>query len=340
MDGNISKIVTLKDIAEKTGFTANTVSRVLKNKENISPKTRALILDTAKEMGYVGNSLAGSLRSGLSGTIAVIISDVSNPFFGIMVKEIDNVLLKNNYCTIVLNTDENYELEEKAIYLALSKRVDGVILCPTQRSRADLHLFAANNVPYVLMGRRFEEAADDYVVWDDQKGGYLATTHLVRQGHRRILFLNGPDYISSAKERLAGYKKALSEGGIPFDPKLVRQVTVTSKNTTQMLTHLIDDGVEFSAIFAFNDLMALEAVNVLMQHGYQIPGDIAVVGFDNIQSKLILPFQLTSVSTPKTKMARTAVEILLERIRSKDDAGAQARHQVVLNTSLVVRGSS
>ena len=331
------KIVTLKDIAEVTGYTANTVSRVLNNRENVSPKTRELILTTAKELGYVGNALAGSLRSGISGTIAVIISDVSNPLFGVMVREIDNVLLRQNYCAFVLNTGERYEMEEKAITLALSKKVDGVILCPTQIQRDDLRLLHANHVPYVLMGRRYEGQDDNYVVWDDFKGGYQATSHLIKQGHKSILFLNAPKYISSARERLSGYRQALEENGIPFQQKLVRQINVTSTDIRRTIVAALDAGVEFTAIFAFSDLIAFETVSTLESMGYKIPGDVAVVGFDNVQSKLSLPFPLTSVSTPKTKMAHKTVDILLSRIRDKEEDNP---HQIVLNTTLMVRGSS
>ena len=337
MPNNKSKNVTLKDIANITGYTANTVSRVINNKDNIADETRNLILSKAKEMGYVGNALASSLRSGISGTVAVIISDVSNPLFGIMIKEIDNMLFRKNYCAFVLNTGEKYEAEEKAIVLSISKKVDGVILCPTQESREAIKLLQTNRVPFVLMGRRFTNEDDDYVVWDDFKGGYLATSHLIKQGHKRILYLNGPKYISSASDRLSGYRKALEENNLPFQQKLVRQINIASTDIHRTLLDTLDAGVEFTAIFAFSDLIAFEAVSALESMGYCIPSDVAVVGFDNIQSKLSLPFPLTSVSTPKTKMAHKVVEILLNRIRDGED---DKKRQIILNTTLMVRGSS
>lgn len=196
--------VTLKDISQRTGFSVNTVSRTLKGKEYIAEDTRRTILDAAKELGYIGNSLAGALRSGLTGTVAVVISDVSNPLFGIMVKDIEDALAEHNYCAFVLNTGENIEQEERALHLALSKKVDGVIWCPTREREETLHLLRANSTPFVLMGRHFQHAEVDSVVWDDEKGGMLATRHLLERGHRNILLLNGPDYISSARERLEG----------------------------------------------------------------------------------------------------------------------------------------
>ena len=193
-------VITLKDIANDTGFSINTVSRVLNNKDNIADKSREQILRSAQKLGYVKNSLAGSLRSGSSGTIAIIISDVSNPIFGSLVKEIDALLRMKNYCAFILNTNEEKDLEQNAVYVAIGKKVDGVILCPNQQSRASIDLLTANNVPYVLMGRHFENEPENAVVWDDRRGGYLATTYLIRTGRKDILFLNGPQYISSSKE--------------------------------------------------------------------------------------------------------------------------------------------
>lgn len=331
------KIVTLKDISLKTGYTINTVSRALKDKDDIAESTKKLIVETAKEMGYIGNSLAGALRSGVTRTIAIIISDVSNPLFGIMVKEIESVLRRKNYCTFVLNADEDYELEEQAVYLALSKKVDGIIICPTQKKRDSIDLLIKNGTPFVLMGRRFEDYPAEYVVWDDIKGGYLATSHLIQRGHRRILFLNGPAYISSAKDRLEGYKKALSENSIDFSDDLVKEIKVTSQSCSKTLKKLIKDGVKFTSVFAFSDLVAWETIDTLNMLGYNVPNDIAVVGFDNIQSKMHLPFPLTTVSTSKTKMAKKTVDILLNKINGKvtDD-----KSYIVIDTELIVRGST
>ncbi len=334
---NKKSIVTLKDISLKTGYTINTVSRALKGKDDIAEPTRKLITETAKELGYIGNSLAGALRSGVTRTIAVIISDVSNPLFGIMAKEIEAELRKKNYCTFVLNTNEKYELEEQAVYLALSKKVDGIILCPTQKKKDDLDLLRAQGIPFVLMGRRFPEYPADYVIWDDVKGGYLATSHLIERGHREILFLNGPKYISSAQDRLEGYKKALSENGIDFSDKLVKEIKITSKSCTEIIKKLINDGIKFTSVFAFSDLIAWEAIEALNRLGYNVPQDIAVAGFDNIQSKLHLPFPLTTVSSPKVKMAHKTVEVLLNKINEKNST---RRNNHIIDTELVVRSST
>lgn len=330
------KTVTMKDIAIQTGFSINTISRALKDKDDISVQTKELIADTAKKLGYIGNSLASSMRSGETGTIAVIVSDVSNPLFGIMVKEIETELRKSNYCTFVLNSDENYTREEEAIKLALSKKVDGVIICPTQSDKEDIEMLSKNGIPFVLMGRHFDDIETDCVVWDDRKGGYLATSHLIEKGHREILFLNGPDYISSARERLEGYQKALSENNLEFNNNLVQKTMVNSKNCLTVFKKLADNKVGFSAVFTFNDVLAWEAISALKKLGIRVPEDIAVVGFDNIQSKLQIPFLLTTVSTPKSLMAKKSVELILNKINGKN-------HKIVkhvIDTKLVLGDST
>lgn len=330
-------VITLKDIANDTGFSINTVSRVLNNKDNIADKSREQILRSAQKLGYVKNSLAGSLRSGSSGTIAIIISDVSNPIFGSLVKEIDALLRMKNYCAFILNTNEEKDLEQNAVYVAIGKKVDGVILCPNQQSRASIDLLVANDVPYVLMGRHFDNQEDDTVVWDDRRGGYLATTHLIRKGRKDILFLNGPEYISSSKERLMGYKKALSENGIPFDDRLVKECPIISSNILSLISKQLCDGPKFNALFAFNDLIALESVLALQQLGFRVPEDIAVIGFDNIQSRLPMPMQLTTINIPITETAQQVVNLLISQIRG--DEQATPKH-IVLDTDLVVRQST
>jgi LacI family transcriptional regulator len=329
--------VTLKDVAMKSGFAINTVSRALRDKEDISDETKRVIQSIAKEMGYISNTIAGSLRSGNTKTIAIILGDISNPHFGIMVKEVELIARKHYYNTFVINTDENYTVEEQSIYSALGKKVDGIILCPSQYDNKDIQLLKKIQIPFVLWGRHFEDEDSDYVICDDIKGGYLATQHLIEKGHKKILFLNGPGYISSAKERLAGYKKALAEKNIPFSKELVREVSVICGETQKTLTEVIDEGIEFSAIFAFSDMIAWEVIYALQKRKIGVPDDIGVIGFDNIQSRLFFPFPLTTISPSKGKMARKAMNILLKRMNGQ--ANDSFNHEII-EPSLVIRQST
>ncbi|HZG56938.1 LacI family DNA-binding transcriptional regulator [Paenibacillus sp.] len=329
---------TLKDIAELTGFTVNTVSRALKNKEDISAATRQLIQNKAQELGYIGNALASSLRSGRTKTLAVIVSDVSNPHFAISVKEIETAARKHEYTTFILNTYEDREAERQAIQSALSKNVDGIIICPAQGEGASMDVLRRTGTPFVLIGRHLQDDAMDYVISDDEKGGYMAAAHLLDLGHREILFLNAHRSISSARERLAGYRRAHEEAGVPVRPELIREVPNIERGCRGELKAVLDAKLPFTAVFAFNDMMAWETIYVLQRQGLRVPEQISVVGFDNIQSRMFIPFPLTTVSNSKGKTSRKAFEILMKRIHGQAADGH--RFHEVVDTTLVVREST
>jgi LacI family transcriptional regulator len=332
------KKITLKDISVRTGFTINTISRALKDKEDISAATRNKIQRLAKEMGYIGNSIAGSLRSGFTRTIAVVVGDISNPHFGIMVKEIERVARKYNYTIFVISTEEDDDLEERAIYSAISKNVDGIIICPAQKSMKNIRFLQKNGIPFVLLGRRFEEEPEyDYVICDDFTGGYQATKHLLDTGHRNILFLNGPSHISSAKERFEGYKFALEEAGFAIQTELVKENGIMPGDSRQTVKNMIDKGISFTGVFAFNDVIAWETIYMLNKMGFNVPKDYSVVGFDNIQARIFSPFPLTSVSNSKSKMSRRALDILLHKINAPEDNG---KYHEVIETRLIIREST
>ena len=326
--------VTLKDVAEAVGYSVNTVSRALREKEDISKETRERIQKIALELGYVNNALASSLRLGYTKTIAVILGDISNPLFAIIMKEVEVHAAGSGYTSFLLNTNEDTETEYKAIQTAINKNVDGIILCPTQKSEDNITFLKNSGIPFVLIGRHFETIPTDYVGSNDELGGYQATKYLIEQGHRNILMLNGPLYISSAAERLTGYCRALKEFGIPIRKELICETSVTSGKNKEFLQKLDNSGVDYSAIFAFSDLLAWEAWAYLTESGKKVPEDCSLIGFDHIHSRLPLPFRLTTIDSQKKQMSVAAVELLLERINS--ESGIDACHSIIIDTSLAL----
>lgn len=319
--------VTLKDIAAKTGYSVNTVSRALRDKDDIAPETREMIQKTAQEMGHVSNTLAASLRLGYTNTIAVILGDISNPHFAVMMKEIEGHAWQFGYTSILYNTNENQEMELAAIQSALNKNVDGIIICPSQKTPDNLNYLKESGVPFVLIGRR--DPAYSYVVCNDELGGWQATNALLLAGHRDILLLHGATYISSARERLEGYCRAFREWGLEVDEGLVREVPVVSDGCESVLEELDREGRTYTAVFAFSDMLAWEAWCGLMKRGRNVPGDCSVIGFDHIESRLGLPLGLTSISSYKGRMSVKAVDILVDQIK-----GSGERQQVVIDTAL------
>lgn len=326
------RIVTLKDIAAELGYSVNTVSRALRDKDDIAEETREKIKETAMQLGYINNMIASSLRLGYTNTIAVILGDVSNPHFAVMMKEIEEHAREKGYFSFLINTDEDEELEMEAIRSALNKSVDGIILCPTQKSDKNIEFLKTTDIPFVLIGRRMENIETDYVVCNDELGGYQATKCLLEYGHRDILILHGPEYISSARERLAGYKRAYAEAGVSMNEKLIREVPVTAKGCSQVLERLVEEKQTYSAVFAFSDMVAWETWTYLLEHGKRVPQDCSIIGFDHIQSRLVLPFRLSSVSSYKGEMSIETVNVLVRRMQSKKEK-LQAQ-TVIIDTKL------
>ena len=189
---------TMKHIAQKTGLTINTVSLALRNSPLVTAETRERVRKAAREIGYVHDALAGSLRSGSSHTVAIVLGDVANPLFAERIKHLERELRERNYRALILNTEEDAQLELEAIRTTISHRVDGVILCPCQKSRESLALLRQFGVPFVLLGREFADEPMDAVVWDDEKGGLLAANHLLARRCKNIVFLNAALETSSA----------------------------------------------------------------------------------------------------------------------------------------------
>ena len=290
--------VTLKDIAARTGYTANTVSRALKDKQDIGAETRKSIQEIAREMGYISDSLAAALRTGQTRTIAVVLGDISNPHFAIIAREIELSARKHHYSTIILNSDEDAEIESEALRLALSRKVDGIIICPTQWNRDNLEFLRRQQVPFVLIGRHFPGAEVESVVCDDFKGGRLAAEHLIARGHRRILFLNGPSISPAPSSGWPATGPPWPRPAYPSTPGWNGKSLSSPATAGEVIYRVLDEGVDFTAVVAFSDLIAWEAMYALQKRGLENPRDYAIVGFDNIQSKFFFPFPLTSVAPP------------------------------------------
>lgn len=327
----IRQKATLKDIAQKTGYSVNTVSRALRNKDDIAQETREKIKQVALELGHINNTLASALRLGYTNTIAVILGDISNPHFSIMMKEIEGCAREQGYASFLLNTSEDEALELASIQLALNKSVDGILLCPTQKSARNVEYLRATGVPFVLIGRHFETLDTDYVVCNDELGGYQATKLLLEQGHRRILMLHGPNYISSARERLAGYRRAHEACGVPVDEALVQEAPVTVDDCRALLNGALQTPCGFTAVFVFSDLLAWDVWSCLRERNLHVPGDCSLIGFDHIQSRLSVPFKLTSVSSHKGRMSTEAANLLIRKIKA--DKPLACAH-LVIDTSI------
>jgi len=254
-----------------------------------------------------------------------------------MMKEIETRARAEGYSSFLINTNEDTEIEREAILIALKKNVDGLIICPSQHDDSNIRYLMDTQIPFVQVGRYFAHLDACYVVCDDELGGYQATKYLLDKGHRDILLLNGPLYISSARERFAGYQRAFRELNLTVRPELIREVPISSNGCASVITKILAEKLKFTAIFAFSDILAWDAWSYLHKQGFRIPQDYSLIGFDNIQSRLEIPFQLSTISSYKAKMSTTAVECLFCRMRREQqdqgDDGSMCRQ--IIRTELV-----
>lgn len=324
--------VTLRDIAKITGYTMNTVSRALNNKPDISKETSVKIQQAAREAGYIRNWIAGSLRTGRSNTIAVIVCDLSNPFFALMVADIEAAAAEFGYTVIVLCTHELQEKEENAIRVAIGRQVDGILLCPCQGSADSLAILHEAGLPFVLLSRHFGEQEADALVCDEKLGGRLAADHLIRAGHRKLIYLSSFDRVSSIAERRTGFLSAAENSGISKSDRLVFHHEEGEKTAAFLKAKL---AMGFTGVFAYCDMEAWKVITCLEKLGVRVPGDIAFTAFDNIQGRLGFPFSLCSIESSLPDICRDSVRLLDEKI----NGSAAAQRLSIYPVSLVCRGS-
>ena len=326
----------LKDIALATGFSVNTVSHALRDEPDIAEATKRYIREVADKLDYIPNIPAGSIKSGKSRILSVILPDIGNPHFTIMFREIERYFSEVGMTPFFMNTRENAADEINAVRLSIGQNVDGVLLCPTQTETESIRLLEKSKIPFVLVGRRFDPPVQtDYVVCDDTAGGRIATEHLLSLGHREICCVRVNDHISSDRERFNGYCSALRDAGVALRDDLILHLTLTEEENRDAIRAFLGGHPTCSAILAFNDILAYSIIREAQALGRRVPDDLSVVGFDNICSDYPLPVGLSSVSVAKKHMARIASELLYARITGKETGST--RQQIVLPTRLFLR---
>lgn len=326
--------VTIRDVAKTAGVAVSTASRALNNRGDVSESTRKRVLEAARELRYVPNSLARGLLSGETRTVGVIVTTILNPFYAAVVAGIQDVLGAKGYNTVLYNSDEDQRKELAAVKALLEQRVDGIILAPVKNTSETVEFLAHHNMPFVLVGRHVVGLDTDYVICDDMAIGQMATEHLIAKGHRRMMLVNSSGNASS-ELRYKGYELALRNSGLEVDCRLVRSVVLHS-DAERAVAQALDEGVRPTAIFCFCDAMALGVLRVLRKRGIRVPDDIALVACDNLEFTEFLEPALTTVDVPKHEMGAKAAEILLAKLRR----GKKRTTQMVLKPSLIVRASS
>ena len=330
------KYVTIKDIAKEAGVSINTVSRALNNKPDISKETKRKILKIAKELGYVKNITASSLRQKETRIVGVIIADSSNPFYAEVLKGIEAASRKYGYQIILMNTERIYKNEEEAINTLLQRRVDGLLIAPIQDKDDDIRRLMEMNFPVVIVGRHFDDIEVNEVFNDEIKGGFIATDYLIKKGRRKILMISAELFRSAAKMRLEGYKKALEENGIHFDRDMVIITGVGIEDGYNAVNQAISKGIDFDSIFCYNDMLALGVIKALKERGFSIPENVSIVGYDDIIFSSFVCPALTTVRIDKYRLGYEAFKILIDIVKGR----RKKIKRKVLDVELVIRESA
>jgi LacI family transcriptional regulator len=258
--------------------------------------------------------MASSLRSGKSHVIAVIVNDLHNQHFCQMLSKMDAELQSAGYCLLILCMQLNEALAQQLINTAISLSVDGILYFPHLKSQTPIESMQINHMPFVLLDRRVQDISVDCVRCDDEEGGYLAGKRLAELGHRKYLYLSGLDISSSQIDRLAGFRRAMNEYGIPDEN--IRIIPGEVAEDALDRGHIADllQPVDYTAIVSFRDELAYPAVHALRKQGLTVPGDVSVISFDNLSGGNPNLLPLTSIYAAESDVATEGVKVLLDRI--------------------------
>ena len=331
--------VSIKDIARVAQVSHSTVSRALSDSPLVSAETKARVRRLAHEMGYSPDAQARSLVMGRTQTIGVVVTTITDPFIAEVVQSIETTAHEHDYTVILASSNAEPEREIAAVEMLHSKRVDCVVVTSSRVGALYQAHLDRLGVPVVLLNSHSQESGSYTfsINVDNGHGGFLATDHLIQLGHRRIAYITGPANHSDDLDRLAGYRRALDLAGLPFNPEMVIAGTGRVGAGERALPALRALAEPPTAVFCYNDMTAVGLLHAARQAGLGVPGDLAVVGFDDIPFASYVHPPLTTVAQPKPEMGCRAVEMALALLAAD---GGQQVSDVLVQGELIVRASS
>ena len=335
--------VTITDVASRAAVSVATVSRVLNGNYPVAEPTRARVMRAVQDLGYVANAHARALIKSTSGTVGVILHDVSDPYFAEIVRGIQEVADRHGKLVVLCSSMRDPAREVTYIEMLRAQRVDAVILTSGYVEDDDfimaLHEQArglrAQGCRLVTCGPYPMRAPA--VIPDNAGGAFRITSHLLQLGHRRIAHLAGPPSFSTTDDRLRGYEGALATFGLSIDPALLIAGDFSRDGAYESCLRLVDSGVGFSAVFAANDIMAIGALAALRERSIDVPGDVSLVGFDDIPISRDLSPPLTTVAVPMAEIGRRAMQLTLEPEPVRDVPVRIATEVVVRESTAAAR---
>lgn len=327
---------TVLDVAKLAGVAPITVSRVINNAGYISQETKEKVEAAIQELGYVPNTLARGLRSKKTNSIALVVADITNPYFTSMARGVEDVAGSNGYTVIYCNTDESEAKEDKYANILVQRQVDGVLLVPACGNARTIRYMNNNNIDVVVLDRRISENETNLVCSDSENGARELTELLIKLGHKKIAIITGPDNVSTSTDRVAGYRSALQYTGIS-EYEQVYYGGFNQQTGYESTRIAMQSSSRPTAIFAANNFILIGVVKALRELNLKVPEDVSVVGFDDFpESMLIEPFFTVAIQ-PAYEMGQKAAELLIKRINGQISEDCK---KIVLPTEIKVRKSA
>jgi LacI family transcriptional regulator len=328
---------TVRDVAKRAGVSAMTVSRVINGGAGVRPETRRRVEKAITELDFIPNGVARGLMSSKTGALGLIVPDIVNPFFAVVVRGAETVARRAGYRLLLCNSESDLALERQYVEDMISHRVEGLLIAPVgDRSKGNLMPLVRHKFPFVLIDRSVAGLDGDIVQADSVAGARELVRHLISVGHRRIAAIMEPDNVSTARERLQGYRQALERAGIAFDPELVMETSAGRAGGYSAMHQMLSVSPLPTAVFAINNMTALGAMQAIRERGLVVPNDMALVCFDDVEHLAVLSPFLTVVNQPTETFGTLAAQLLLDRIAGK---ASERRRRVVLQANLLVRES-
>lgn len=330
------KRVTINDVAKAAGVSRQTVSRAMNDKREISPETKERVMIAVEQLGYQPNRLAQGMVTRRTRSVGLILADITNPFFPEVARGVQDTARDNDYNVLLCNSDEDPKVEVATLYSLAAQGVDGIILFAHKASDEDLLGFADNYSPILIVNRVLEHPNIVQLMVDNLHGSRLAVAHLVGKGHVHIGMLanafNNPDLI----RRVQGYKAVLREHGMPLREEWIAQAAPTLQGGYECARRLLTEFGEITAVFTYNDLMAIGALRACQDMGRRVPEDVEIIGFDDILMASMVTPALSSVRVDKYQLGQMAITRLLDMI----DHPEEHFSSIHMDVELVLREST
>lgn len=330
---------TITDVAQRAGVGASTVSRVISGDGYVAPATRQRVLDSAKELGYVSNRVARSLRTRSTRTLGLLIADVENPFYAVIAKNVESAAKAAGYHVMLCNDNDNAVEEREYLGILEGLGVDGLILTPTARNRANLDRLWEKGLSIVQIDRKVPGLRVDTVLADNEGGAAAAVDHLVGHGHREIGIIAGPGDVMTGRRRLNGFRSAMKRHGLSVPETRIQRGSFHRDHAVQSARELLERPDRPSAIFAANNILAEGCIVAAENLGLRIPDDVSLVAFDDMPWMTLMSPKITALRQPVADMARAATDLVLQRLQdsSREPTTVVFQPQLVARQSVLAR---